>query len=63
MIHSGDYIVIGENRQRVYVAGAVARQGLVTLPEGRQLTVLEAIGEAGGTLPGARIQENRSRAR
>ena len=57
MIRSGDYIVIPENRQRVYVAGAVARQGLVPLPEGRQLTVLEAIGEAGGTLPGARIQE------
>ncbi len=57
IIRSGDYIVIPENRQRIYVAGAVARQGLVPLPEGRQLSVLEAIGEAGGTLPGARTQE------
>ena len=57
IIHSGDTIIIDQNIRRVYVTGAVARQGLVSLPEGRQITVLEAIGEAGGTLPGARIQE------
>lgn len=57
MIQAGDYISIGENIQGVLVAGAVGRQGKVPLPEGRQLTVLEALGEAGGTAPGARTQE------
>ena len=57
IVHSGDYIVIPVNLQRVLVAGAVNRQGYVPLPEGRSLTVLEAVSEAGGTQPGARTQE------
>ena len=57
MIRAGDYISIDENSQGVLVAGAVGRQGKVPLPEGRQLTVLEAISQAGGTAPGARTQE------
>ena len=57
IIRSGDYIVIPKNLKNVYVVGAVGRQGPVPLPEDRQITVLEAVGAAGGTLPGARTQE------
>ena len=56
-LQEGDFIVVPKNNKRVLVMEAVKNPGYVLIPEKRDLTVLEAIGMAGGTLPNNKTRE------
>jgi protein involved in polysaccharide export with SLBB domain len=47
-LQNGDQIIIPENRQRVAVLGMVKRPGPFPMPDGKALTVAEAVSLAGG---------------
>lgn len=54
-LQEGDYIVVPENKNRVLIMEAVAKPGYYTIPDKGQLTLLDALGQAGG--PNAKTKE------
>lgn len=53
-LESGDYITIPRNSAQVTVLEAVGRPGPIPIPEDRVLTLGDALGAAGGTIPTAK---------
>ena len=56
-LQEGDFVVVPKNNNRVLVMEAVKTPGYVSIPEKRDLTLFEAIGMAGGTLPNNKTRE------
>jgi protein involved in polysaccharide export with SLBB domain len=50
-LQPGDVLVIPENQVRFGVMGQVTKPGFYPFPENGQISVLEALGEAGGQIP------------
>jgi polysaccharide export outer membrane protein len=53
----GDTLYIPENRNKVFVFGGVQRPGPYLIPEEEPLTLTDAIGQAGGTVPRAGLKK------
>ncbi|RYF32872.1 MAG: hypothetical protein EOO38_30580, partial [Cytophagaceae bacterium] len=56
-LQAGDYVVVAENKQKIYVMEAVNRPGFVPFPETGVLTVGEALTKAGGPRDRAKLQQ------
>jgi polysaccharide export outer membrane protein len=56
-IKPGDVLFIPEIEERFAVMGIVARPGYYTIPEKKKVSVLEALGMAGGQGPNANLRE------
>ena len=57
LLEDGDSVRVPVNRNQVSVVGAVAKAGYYAVSQTEGLTLGEVINRAGGTLPGARINE------
>ncbi|MDF2440323.1 MAG: polysaccharide biosynthesis/export protein, partial [Abditibacteriota bacterium] len=56
-LRDGDSIIVPENKNRVMVAEAVLRPGIVPIPEREKFTLLDAISAAGGYKPNAKTSD------
>lgn len=56
-LRAGDTLVLPSNDARIAVLGAVGRPGYYDLPDGKDVTVADALGLAGGALKNARLNE------
>jgi len=56
-LQPGDKLVIPENKRLFYVVGAVSRQGAISLPDDRPMTLVRALSDSGVQLPAAETKK------